>query len=111
MSIAHTFGWRIQSEVLTRERRQLDLETGTLRLEPGTTKNNDGRVVYLTPELKASIVAQLERVKSLERETGQIIPYFVPASQKSTSREEGSGLQERLEDRMCEGRVPWDVTA
>jgi integrase len=52
----------MQSEVLTLERRQVDLEAGTLRLEPGTTKNDDGRVVYLTPEVKASIVAQLERV-------------------------------------------------
>lgn len=72
VNIAHAFGWRMQSEVLTLERRQVDLEAGTLRLEPGTTKNDDGRVVYLTPELKASIVAQLERVRSLERETGHI---------------------------------------
>jgi integrase len=78
VSIAHAFGWRMQSEVLTLERRQVDLEAGTLRLEPGTTKNDDGRVVYLTPELKASIVAQLERVRSLERETGHIIPYLFP---------------------------------
>jgi integrase len=78
VSIAHAFGWRMQNEVLTLERRQLDLETGALRLEPGTTKNDDGRVVYLTPELKASIVAQLERVRSLERETGQIILYLFP---------------------------------
>ena len=68
----------MQSEVLTLERRQLDLETGTLRLEPGTTKNDDGRVVYLTPALKALIVAQLERVRSLERESGHIIPYVFP---------------------------------
>ena len=68
----------MQSEVLTLERRQLDLETGTLRLEPGTTKNDDGRVVYLTPELKNSIMAQLERVKALEREAGQIVPYLFP---------------------------------
>jgi integrase len=63
---------------VTLERRQLDLETGTLCLEPGTTKNDDGRVVYLTPELKASIAAQLERVRALERETGDIIPYLFP---------------------------------
>jgi integrase len=68
----------MQSEVLTLERRQLDLETGTLRLEPETTKNDDGAVVYLTPELKASMGTQLERVRSLERETGQIIPYLFP---------------------------------
>jgi integrase len=78
VSIAHAFGWRIQSEVLTLERWQVNLEVGTLRLEPGTTKNDDGRVVYLTPELKASIVAQLERVRTLERETGHIMPYLFP---------------------------------
>jgi integrase len=78
VSIAHAFGWRMQSEVLTLQRRQVDLEAGTLRLEPGTTKNDDGRVVYLTPELKALITAQLERVRALERETGQIIPYLFP---------------------------------
>ena len=78
VSIAHAFGWRMQSEVLTLERRQVGLEAGTLRLEPGTTKNDDGRVVYLTPGLKALIGTQLERVRSLERETGQIIPYLFP---------------------------------
>lgn len=78
VTIANTYGWRMQSEVLTLERRQLDLEVGTLRLEPGTTKNNDGRVVYLTPELKALLAAQVERVRALERETGQIIPHLFP---------------------------------
>jgi integrase len=68
----------MRSEVLTLERRQVDLEAGTLRLEPGTTKNDDGRVVYLTPELKALIGTQLERVRSLVQETGQIIPYLFP---------------------------------
>jgi len=37
---------RSQSEVLSLERRHIDLKEGTLRLEPGTTKNDDGRVVY-----------------------------------------------------------------
>lgn len=41
-TIAYTFGWRTQSEVLTLDRRQLDLEAETLRLDPGTTKNDDG---------------------------------------------------------------------
>jgi integrase len=44
-AIAYAFGWRTQSEVLTLERRHLDLEAGTLRLDPGTTKNDEGRVV------------------------------------------------------------------
>jgi integrase len=78
VTIAYTFGWRMQSEVLTLELRQLNLETGTLRLEPGTTKNDEGREVYLTSELKALLAAQIERVRGLERETGQIIPYLFP---------------------------------
>ncbi|MFQ5896696.1 MAG: hypothetical protein ACE5JN_00400 [Candidatus Methylomirabilia bacterium] len=46
--IAYAFGWRVQSEILTPERRRLDLEAGTLRLEPGTTKTKEGRLaVYL----------------------------------------------------------------
>jgi integrase len=51
-ALAHAYGWRTQSEILTRERRHLDLEAGTLRIDPGETKNGDGRVIYLTPELK-----------------------------------------------------------
>jgi hypothetical protein len=45
--IGYVYGWRIDSEVLTLTHRQVELEAGTLRLEPGTTKNRDGRLVYL----------------------------------------------------------------
>jgi len=38
VQIAHTFGWRTQSEILTLERRHVGLEASTLRLDPGTTK-------------------------------------------------------------------------
>jgi integrase len=77
-AIAYTFGWRTQSEVLTLERRQLDLEAGTLRLEPGSTKNDEGRVVYVTPELKSLLAAQLERIRAVEKKTGRIIPHLFP---------------------------------
>lgn len=33
VTIAYTYGWRMQSEVLSLERRQLDLAAGTLRLD------------------------------------------------------------------------------
>jgi integrase len=73
LAIAYTYGWRMQSEVLTLERRQLDLEAGTLRLDPGQTKNDDGRLVYLTPELKTLLAVQVERIRVAERKTGRII--------------------------------------
>jgi len=77
-AIAYTYGWRTQSEVLTLERRQLDLEAGTLRLDPGTTKNGKGRLVYLPPDLKSLLGAQLGRVDTLQKKLGQIIPYLFP---------------------------------
>jgi site-specific recombinase XerD len=70
VTIAHTYG--------TLELRQVDLEAGTLRLEPGSTKNEDGRVVYLTPELKGLLAAQVERVRALERGMGRIISCLFP---------------------------------
>jgi integrase len=78
LAIAHAYGWRMQSEVLTLERRHVDLTAGTLSLDPGSTKNDDARVVYLTPELRGLLLAQLTRVAALERETDRIIPSLVP---------------------------------
>jgi integrase len=82
VTLAYTFGWRTQSEVLPLERRQLDLDAGTLRLDPGSTKNDEGRVVYLTPELKTLVAAQLERIRAVEKKTGRIIPWLFPLSGK-----------------------------
>jgi integrase len=78
VAVAYTFGWRMQSEVLTLERRQLDLEAGTLRLEPGTTKNDDGRLVYLPAGLEIALREQVARVQALARQTGRIVPWLFP---------------------------------
>lgn len=78
VAIAYTYGWRMQSEVLALERRQLDLEAGTLRLDPGSTKNSEGRIIYLTPESKALLAAQVARVEALQRRLGRIVPFLFP---------------------------------
>ena len=78
VSIAYTFGWRMQSEVLSLEQRQLNLEAGTLTLDPGQTKNGEGRIVRLTPELHIMLTEQVARVKALERQANRIIPALFP---------------------------------
>jgi integrase len=76
--IGWNFGWRMQSEILTLERRHLDLEAGTLRLDPGMTKNEEGRVVRLPAPLAAVLRAQVARVDALQRKLGRIIPCLFP---------------------------------
>lgn len=51
---------------------------GTLCLDTGTTKNDDGREVDLTDELCALLGAQVKRVKLLERQLGRVVPYLFP---------------------------------
>jgi hypothetical protein len=60
--------------VLTLERRHVDHDAGTIRLDPGMAKNDEGRVVYLTPELRTLLAAQCARVDALQRSLGRIIP-------------------------------------
>ena len=91
VTIAYTFGWRTQSEVLTLGLAQIDLEGGLMRLDPGTTKNDDGWVVYLTPELHTLLREQIERVKQLSRKLNRIVPYLFP---HFTGRHTGTRLQD-----------------
>ena len=68
-------GWRIRSEVLPLQWRQVDFQAGTVRLEPGTTKNKDGRSFYLPPELRTCLEAQRAATEAVQRQTGRIIPW------------------------------------
>ena len=48
VTFAYVTGWRIQSEILPLEWRHIDRKVGEARLEPGTTKNQAGRVFPFT---------------------------------------------------------------
>jgi integrase len=72
---AYITGWRVPSELQTREWKHVDFKAGWLRLEPGETKNADGRMFPLTAELRAVLEAQRERTEALEQATGRIITW------------------------------------
>lgn len=76
MEVAYIMGWRIKSEILTRQKSHIDLEAGWLRLDPGETKNRDRRILPLIPELRAVLERQLARTRETERATGRIIPWL-----------------------------------
>lgn len=77
MTVAYTFGWR-KREVLDLGRRQYDAKAGVLRLDPGATKNRDGRVVHLTTELRAMLASQVQRIGELEKKHERVIPWLFP---------------------------------
>jgi len=76
LEVGYITGWRITSEILTRQKHHVDLEAGWLRLDPGESKNGEGRMFPLTPELRATLAAQLDRTRAIERGSGQIIPWL-----------------------------------
>jgi hypothetical protein len=69
----HVTGWRINSEVLTIQWRQLDFRVGEVRLHPGTTKNREGRVFYLTPELQQLLKDAAPTRRDQPRSGGRIV--------------------------------------
>ena len=99
-SLAYTLGWRVDSEILPLTWSQVDFGQGTLRLEPGSTKNKDGRLVYLTPELKAGLVEQRKRVIAMERELGQVIRCVFPLSWGSRTGRQRKDIR-RFWERAC----------
>ena len=70
--VAFVTGWR-KGELLSLEWRHVDLEEGWLRLEPGETKNDEGRQFPLGPILRDALEAQCAHKRTIERRTGVVV--------------------------------------
>jgi integrase len=75
VEVASVTGWRVASEVLTRQWRHVDFEGGWIRLEPGESKNSEGRMFPFTPELTSVLERQRQRTIAAEQSSGSIIPW------------------------------------
>lgn len=72
--VAYITGWR-RGELTSRMWKHVDFAKGLLRLDPGETKNGEGREFPFTPELRAILQAQRERVGEISKATGRIVPW------------------------------------
>jgi len=70
VTFGYKVGWRV-SEISTLTWNQVDRRQGIVRLEPGETKNDDGRTVYLDDELRQVFNDQWEARKKGKK----LIPY------------------------------------
>jgi integrase len=73
VEFAFLTGWRLKSEVLPLEWRQVDWQGRTVRLDPGTTKSGEGRTFPFTAALETLLTAQKAEHDTLKK-AGRIIP-------------------------------------
>ena len=73
VTFAYLTGWRLKSEILPLEWRQVDWHGRVVRLDPGTTKNREGRSFPFTAALDALLKQQLAEHEALKR-AGRIVP-------------------------------------
>ncbi len=75
VTFAYKTGWRM-SEITGLTWNQVDRDNGIVRLEPGETKNDDGRTVYLDEELQEVFNGQWE----LRKKSRKLTPYVFPGN-------------------------------
>ena len=73
---AYYTGWR-RGEIVGLRWSQVDFDAGQIRLEPGSTKNRQGRMLPFRalPRLAALLEEQREYTRKVERDKGTVIPF------------------------------------
>ena len=95
LELAHTYGWR-HSELLSLRVSQVSIADRTIRLNPGETKNDDGREVTMTPLLR-QLLQECVRDKRpddfvLTRKDGKAVESFRGAWSNATKAAGVAGL-------------------
>ncbi len=105
-TVAYWTGWR-RGELVTLQRSQVDLKRGTVRLAQGSTKNKDGRLVYLPAEALAVLRDQERATKAMERATQRLLPW-VFHNDGERIRDYYTGWRGACVRAGCPGMVPHD---
>ncbi len=110
VTFAYLTGWRVPSEVLTLQWRQIDLKAGTVRLDPGTTKNDQGRLLPygdVLPDISKLLEEQRQATKAVERARDVIVPWVFHRNGKKI-RDFRGAWEAACKAAGCPGRIPHD---
>ena len=108
VSFCDITGWRIPSEVLTLQWRQVDLAAGIVRLDPGTTKNSEGRVFPMTTALRQLIEQQKAVRDQVKREKSVLCPWVFHRDGEPIRRFT-KAWKSTCSAAGCPGRIPHDL--
>ena len=106
VTFAYLTGWRLKSEVLSIEWRQVDWQRRVVRLDPGTTKNREGRSFPFTADLETLLKQQHVEHEQLKK-TGRIVP-LVFHRDGERIRDFRKVWETACKAAGCPGRIPHD---
>ena len=109
VTLAYYTGWRIHAEILPLEWHQVDQAAGVIRLEPGTTKNRDGRQFKYgaIEEVRAVVEGLWQRHVALET-VGILTPLVFCRQKGQRIRSFWKRWKTACLLAGCPGRVPHD---
>jgi len=107
-TVAYLTGWRTKSEILPLQWHQVDRQAGVVRLEPGTTKNREGRVFVFSQidELREALDTQWAAHEALERQ-GTLCPWVFQRSGRPVKNFRKAWIA-ACATAGCPGRIPHD---
>jgi integrase len=106
VTFAYLTGWRLMSEILPLEWRQMDWAGRVVRLDPGTTKNREGRTFPFTAALETLLKDRLAEHERLKK-AGRIIP-LVFHRDGERIRSLRKAWDTACGSAGCPGRIPHD---
>ncbi|HZF74059.1 MAG TPA: site-specific integrase [Gemmatimonadaceae bacterium] len=109
VQLAYITGWRIPSEVLRLQWRHVDCEARVVRLDPHTTKNDEGRTFPFTDTLEWLLEAQKAEHERLKAE-GVICPWVFNRSNRKVKGKRITtfikAFRAACTKAGCPGRIP-----
>lgn len=117
VEFAYITGWRLHSEILPLEWRQVDFHVGEVKLEAGRTKNGEPRTFPMTADLRKLLKARQAEHERLKRQ-GRITPLVFfrlvakgrgGVKQPKQIRAFGKARKAACLAAGCPGRIPHDL--